>query len=235
MSSYFSVFPRRPVFLPVVHVSSSKQALQNADIAFDRGADGIFLINHDVSGDELLETFHVIKEHHAGWVGINFLDLSPGEAVLRLPRNASGLWVDKSGVKEIGGVINDYELRQWYQLRHTHSIDALYFGGVAFKYQPAVSNLVEVAHCASRSVDVVVTSGEGTGKAPDVNKIRLIRSGIGRDGALAVASGINSQNIHRFIGLVDCFLIATGISKSHTELDPIKVTELVRRLNVHSQ
>ena len=41
----------------------------------------------------------------------------------------------------------------------------LYFGGVAFKYQRPVDDLAEATTKASRFIDVVTTSGAGTGHA----------------------------------------------------------------------
>mmetsp|Transcript_22241 Transcript_22241/g.39156 ORF Transcript_22241/g.39156 Transcript_22241/m.39156 type:complete len:427 (+) Transcript_22241:82-1362(+) len=37
---------KTPVLIPVIHVLSPEQAIRNAQLAFDSGADGVFLINH---------------------------------------------------------------------------------------------------------------------------------------------------------------------------------------------
>ena len=47
---------------------------------------------------------------------------------------------------------------------------------------------------------------------------------------LALASGVTPENVTDYLPFVDCFLVATGISKSFTELDPAKVTGLVENV-----
>ena len=76
-------------------------------------------------------------------------------------------------------------------------------------------------------VVVVTTSGSATGKPPQSEKISQIRKAIG-DQPLAIASGMTERNIKSFLGLVDCFLVATGISRSQTELDPSRVRKMAR-------
>ncbi len=49
MSAFKSIFPKKHAFLAVVHVEGGVQALRNAKIAEQEGADGIFLINHSIS------------------------------------------------------------------------------------------------------------------------------------------------------------------------------------------
>jgi predicted TIM-barrel enzyme len=48
---------------------------------------------------------------------------------------------------------------------------------------------------------------------------------------LAIASGITVQNVDRYLEWADCFLVATGISDSHTELNPSKVRALLERIS----
>ena len=74
-------------------------------------------------------------------------------------------------------------------------------------------------------MDVVTTSGPGTGQVAHVEKIRIMKESLG-DFPLAIASGINPDNILEYLSYSDCFLVATGISRSFEELDLSLVTEL---------
>lgn len=47
---------------------------------------------------------------------------------------------------------------------------------------------------------------------------------------LAIASGITPDNIKRYLPYADCYLVATGISKSFTELDEARLRALVGRV-----
>ena len=105
----------------------------------------------------------------------------------------------------------------------------LYFGGVAFKYQREVEDVAAAARAALSYVDVVTTSGQGTGEAPAIAKIRAMKAAIG-EVPLAIASGIRPENVGDYRGICDCFLVATGISSSASELDGARVAKLVAKL-----
>ena len=44
---------------------------------------------------------------------------------------------------------------------------------------------------------------------------------------LGIASGITPENVSEYLDIADCFLVATGISTSFTELDPVRVRALM--------
>jgi hypothetical protein len=108
----------------------------------------------------------------------------------------------------------------------------LYFGGVAFKYQRPVHDLARAAGLASKYMDVITTSGPGTGQASSRAKIRAMKEALG-DFPLAIASGITPANVHDYLDVADCFLVATGISKSFTELDSTLVKRLAHAIKSH--
>lgn len=74
-------------------------------------------------------------------------------------------------------------------------------------------------------VDVVTTSGPGTGEPPTVEKLATMRQALG-DRALAVASGITPENVEPFLPYVDAFLVATGIEHRFGYLEPGRVRAL---------
>jgi len=224
MGKYQSVFNKRSTFLTVIHVEGTEQALRNAIIAKENGADGIFLINHNISYAALLHAYlKIVGELSKFWVGLNFLDLGR-RAVRVMPQDADGLWVDNAGIVE-DGEDQVAEALRFDRSRKNHGWNGLYFGGVAFKYQAPVADVALVAKLAVPYVDVVTTSGDGTGEAADLGKIKKMKAAIGEH-PLAVASGITPENVHAYVPYVDCFLVATGISHSHTELNPARVRAL---------
>lgn len=223
MTRFDLVFKARPV----VHVESLDQALRNAEIAHGAGCDGVFLINHLGGHSDLLVIHHAVSAEFPGWwIGLNCLDLAPWQVFGLIGIEVDGVWVDNAGIDERAETQVTAELIA--EARNESGWPGLYFGGVAFKYQRPVADLERAAILATRYMDVVTTSGRGTGQSAHVDKIQTMKQAIG-DFPLAIASGITPENINRYLGIADCFLVATGISKSWSELAPDRVGDLVRR------
>ena len=214
------------VVLPVIHVESAAQALRNAKIAREAGCHGVFLINHFIDGPALLEiSGQVVDAFPDWWVGVNCLGQKPEEVVARIDPRVSGIWADNAG-------INEYETSQpaaekFRQACQDQRWNGLYFGGVAFKYQREVKELEQAGRIAAQHIDVVTTSGPGTGKSAPRAKIAALKRGLG-ESPLAIASGITPENVTDYLDLATCFLVATGISSSFTELDPARVKALIK-------
>lgn len=211
------------LFLPVIHVVDAVQTLRNVRIAFANGADGIFLINHECSFERLLSIYHVARTiFPKAWIGLNFLDLDPIQSLSVVPQDANALWVDSMRID-----LNDQDpvrhARRCNEFRRSPASrwHGEFFGGVAFKYQPQTGDPAREARAAAPFVDTITTSGSGTGSAPSVRKIRLMKLAVPAK-PLAVASGMTPENVCDFLPYVDRFLVATGISDSHTELNPSK-------------
>ncbi len=223
-----NTFSERHVILPVIHVASQQQALRNAKIARDANVDGLFLINHGMSYTELLAIHRaVLAEHHDWWVGVNCLDLSPIEVFRYIDNTVSGVWVDNAMIDENAEVQSLAE--RVLDAQREAEWNGLYFGGVAFKYQRPVTDLAQAATKAARYMDVVTTSGPGTGHAALPDKISAMKQALG-DHPLAIASGITPENVGDYLDSGDCFLVATGISKSFEELDAERVHALVKKI-----
>ncbi|MCK5536162.1 MAG: hypothetical protein KAI79_05000 [Bacteroidales bacterium] len=223
-----SVFGKQKVVLPVIHVESSEQAIENCRIALDSGAHGVFLINHHYLYEHLLEVYNSVRKIFPdAWIGLNFLDLSPYEAMLTTPLSVNGIWTDNALIDEnkkdqplANEVIKVIKSRKW---------KGLYFGGVAFKYQRNVDDLETSVKLSQKYLDVITTSGPGTGKSADLVKIQRMCKAA-RKFPLAIASGITPHNVDEYLPYTRAFLVATGISKSFTQLDEHLLKKLVRKV-----
>lgn len=229
MAEFRRIFPGAHTFLAVIHAENLSQVLCNVKIAHDEGADGVFLISHGVlPALQLIWIYQSVRGlYPSWWIGLNFLDRLTYEALRIVPENASGLWVDDGGIIE--GIQDPSKLARLYWKQREEYIDwkGLYFGGVAFKYRKPVYDLARVAGLAVPFMDVITTSGDATGQPPTVKKMQTMRDGIGYH-PLAIASGITAENVGKYFGIADCFLVATSISKSFTELDPVRVRQLAQ-------
>jgi len=229
MDKFYKVFKVQPVVLPVVHVVNKEQTIKNITTAQEGQSDGVFLINHEISGARLFEIYEsIINMFPNFWIGINCLGLKPVEVFNEVFRrglfNLSGLWVDNAMINEYSTEQPDAESIN--KLRQESAWNGLYFGGVAFKYQRPVHEPEKAAKNAIKYMDVITTSGAGTGQPAETEKICKMRLAIGNK-PLAIASGITTENIQNYCGIADCFLVATGISSNFVTLDLQKVKTLV--------
>lgn len=225
-----NAFDNTHVVLPVVHVQSPSQAIRNVTIAYEAQCDGVFLINHGISHAALMTAFAEVKAVFPNfWIGINSLGKDP--LSLFGDEDVSGIWTDNAQIEEHRG--EQVKAERIDDVRVAQNWQGLYFGGVAFKYQREVNELAQAARIAMRYMDVVTTSGPGTGHAPPIAKLRTMKQAIG-DFPLAVASGITTDNVSELLPYCDCVMVATGISKSFTELDRKLTHDLVQTVREFS-
>lgn len=226
-----STLRNRHSILPVIHVESLDQALRNTDAARKSGCDGVFLINHGIPAHVLLDVHRAVSAAHPGWwIGVNCLDLSPHEVFSRLSADVAGVWVDNARIDERAEKQSQADAVS--RARATSGWQGLYFGGVAFKYQRTPEDLAGAARAATRYMDVVTTSGPGTGHSASTDKLAVMRQAVG-DFPLALASGITVDNVYSYLPYVDYLLVATGVSSSWTELDPVKLSDLVSSVRLY--
>lgn len=220
------VFGVPRVLLPVIHPAGWDQALASIRVATNAGVKGVFLINQGMSITEVLRlVLEARRLHPPLWVGVNLLGLDSAAALATAldacEGRIDGIWSDDA---DIGGPV----AQAFVEERRRRGWTGLYFGGVAFKYQTPVADdqLPAVAEAALPYVDVVCTSGPGTGMEASPQKLARLRGGMGRSAALALASGVTADNVVRYLLHVDAFLVGTGLEASFGVLDPGKLQRL---------
>lgn len=221
----------KKLFFPVIHCIDPNteqgigHALRNVEIAKKNGANGVFLIGHGIHFCDLHEIYEQVRKHFPDfWIGINFLDLSYGKNWKRLVEMVdqcsalNGLWIDSMPGERL-------------QVP-TH---IKVFGGVSFKYIDSGIDgeaLKNACDQAVRCVNVATTSGDKTGSAPSVVKLKSIQQYLGGRIPLALASGVNASNVYVFLEYADIFFVASSICErvsglgNHEYLVPQKVREL---------
>lgn len=221
----------------VIHAQNRDQCVANLELARDAGCDGVFLISHGQFGEEAL--LLIAREHSAHGtfggtdsdyvpciqdksfrVGVNLLGQSPSQAFRLTGTVADMLWTDNAHTDDppvMDGLNSDCEWENAISAREHSGFIGTYFGGVAFKYQPRPSDLIQAGRLARRKIDVLTTSGDGTGIAPEVSKLALLAEGF--DDRVAVASGVTAENVLPMLPYTKALLVATGISKDFYNLD----------------
>jgi len=202
--------------IPVIHMLNTPQVLANVDICVRNGIKKVFIINHKVDADSLIQCAYRVKvEFPSLWVGINMLGLTAEEALTTPLNGIDGIWADSSLTLDKVSVC--------------HNFQGLFFGGLAFKYQPQPADLKTACEDATRVTDVATTSGSGTGKAATVPKIKSIREYLG-DHPMAIASGISADNVESYKGLADYLLVASSITDPKEMIIEEKLIELNKKL-----
>ncbi len=234
MNRIEQVFWRAPVVLPVVHPVSREEALRSIAVVQRAGAKGLFLIDQGLDERGVLELVLEVRELYPSlWVGLNLLSRRPAQALAvaldACSGRIDGIWSDNAGIDERANA--QPRADEFVAARRARNWNGLYFGGVAFKYQRAVAfdDLGRIAALAARYMDVLCTSGPGTGQAADPEKLRAIHAGAG-EAAVALASGVTAENVHSYVPYAHAFLVGTGIEARFGVIDEQKLTALLRAI-----
>lgn len=200
--------------IPVIHMINENQVLTNVEICLSCGIEKIFIINHQTTSEELIKCTKRVKDTYPTlWVGVNMLDKYVEDAIL-YEFGFDGLWCDQS-IK-----LEDYKHRKF---------EGMLFTGLAFKYQPQPKDIELACKESILTSDVSTTSGPGTGKAADINKILQLRNHLGEH-PMAIASGVNSTNIDSYKGVVDYLLVASSITSASEIIYKDKLLELLEHI-----
>jgi len=205
-------------------------------VAFEYGADGVYVINHlNFNKQETLDVLDAIKDSNTeNFVGVNFLTLGV-DGVFRylyeshkngnLKNLPDAIWSDNANSNHSG--LSLEQLKKRYDgLRHIKLL-----GGIAFKYSAEytdspVQAQIEVKNNQDK-VDIITTSGPGTGQPPSFEKIAAMKEIAAKP--IALASGIDASNIDQFRGIVDEILAASSVeTQSYSGIfDKAKLKELI--------
>jgi hypothetical protein len=197
--------------IPVIHMLDEQQVYKNIELCQKCSIEKVFLINHRVATFDLLTCAMNAKIlYEEMWIGINMLGIETVTAISKEYPLINGLWSDETITLE------DYTKREF---------TGLYFGGLAFKYQPQPTDLELACKNAILTTDVACTSGSGTGKAPTMAKINAIREYLG-DHPMAIASGVSIDNIESYKGIADYLLVASSITDKNEMIIKDKLLEL---------
>ncbi len=142
--------------------------------------------------------------------------------------NPDGIWIDNSYInKNCNFDIPNLILDQFDKLKWK----GLYFGGVMFKYQNNDNTDIETLKEVHKYIDILTTSGNGTGISIDTDKLNYIYDNTKEHILTAVASGINSNNIKFIKDKCDIFIVRTSLVNDNNDIILEKLDDLINALN----
>lgn len=210
---------RKEMIMPVIHKVSEAQVLENVRVCARNGIFHVWLIDHSLSSWQNLDDTlkNVRRKFPEMWVGVNYLQLT-SHAAAKLVREGltspSGLWCDNGHLEKAGEDTTAMAIRDLML-----GTGVSYFGGVEFKYQrkPKEGEIEWVHKRASELMDVLTTSGPGTGQEINLDKLKRMRDNVG-DCNIAVASGVSHRNKNEIFKYADYAMVASSITTPGTEM-----------------
>jgi predicted TIM-barrel enzyme len=202
---------------PVVHIHEESVAKDQAMIAIEEGADGVYLIdNHSHTPSRLFRVVKLLNQvYPRPFIGINILGLRPSQqldwcgsaldagAISKAP---GAVWSDLMDLDDDAAILKGTDRR----LRNVITLGAASFKDQDETEDPEIS--AESAMRAAVFSDIVVTSGSGTGIPPSKEKVDAMKDAVstlnGKE--LAVASGVSPDNVSS-LSSADQVLVASSI------------------------
>jgi hypothetical protein len=205
------------IILPVIHFSTREIAFANAEIAFANGCDGVFVINMGFEEtDAIIPSICALlkQEFPDKKIGVNFLYSEFIPNLINNTNNIDMIWTDDTIPERYDPVV-DKEL-------YKRPIEI--YESFAFKYKREDSDFVNTGKMILSKGRIPTTSGPATGQPPSVEKVLQLSELT----TLALASGLDPNNVHLFKNHITHALVATGISETFYKFDPVKVKDFVQ-------
>lgn len=220
---------------PVIHAENIESMLKDYATCVYADINQIFLIDHNNAGPQLLiDSIHEIRDDESNcnaypmFVGVNFLCYPTWQALVeyfKYNHMFNALWVDNTHPDDVS-VLRSLEIIKKYLCPTTSKL----FGGVGFKYQKHKSEITLQCDNVMHYVDVLTTSGNATGKAPAIEKLKLIQP-YRTTHRVAIASGVSLENIEAFLPYADDFLVYSSVANADGRLNGKKLKELNKIIN----
>lgn len=211
--------------IPVIHHKTELLSIKNAEICAKNKSYGIFVISMDGDNFGLAALSRRIKlEFPELKVGINLLGCSALDSVYEgLNYSLDMTWSDFPIVT--GSYITPEAKLIEEEIKTTRH---LFFNSVDFKYQKAEPNIHQAVLNSQLLGFVPTTSGQATGKAADLSKIKSMKDSL-KEYPLAIASGLTPDNVNEYSPYIEYGLVATGISEDFYTFNELKLLEIIQK------
>lgn len=232
-------FDNKPIF-GMIHLAGGdvkttmELALEEAEIMFSEGVDGIIIENYHGDIESVRCTlFHL--QNFDGVLGINILP-NDYELALELAEefNADFIQLDyvagkynrstKINEEHYFGVKNKF----LQERKYSGMEEIIILGGIWPKYYQPIkgSVLKDDIEIGMKRAEFIVVTGEGTGKQTPIEKIREFRNILGKH-PLIIGAGLNPSNVIEQLSIADGAIVGStfkpyGITTQKVERSLVK-------------
>jgi len=232
-NNYNKIYGKIPIF-GMIHLAGEypvQQALKEIKIFEQEGVDAAIIENyHNHSVQTIIQTFdELAKIETSVSIGVNVL---PNEFYLSLPL-AQQYGADFIQLDHVAGTYGGHGtlLFSEYQNVKERNPDVIVLGGVHPKYYHPVegSDLEEDLKTGMQRAEAIVVTGEGTGMATPIDKIKRFREVIG-DHPLVVGAGLTPDNAYEQLCISDGAIVGSSLklnSNTHNPIDRQLVREFI--------
>lgn len=217
------------VFLPVVYAIDETQALRNADIAREAQADGVFLVNHGIGCQQLLQIAAKMADAQPGlFVGVSCLDLSTQNVVRCLPPGVRGVWANESPTADGAGKDAD----AISEARWASGWDGLLFGTLPSRGLRKDHNSLDGLVAAMSHIDVPTVVGYAKTQPADLLEFRALRRAFG-DRPFGIAASIGPDVVEALLPYVNCVMTAPRAGQGLEHLDLQETRRLAAKIHAY--
>jgi hypothetical protein len=222
---------------PVININEKAQTVEQAGLAFENEAAGVYLINHHNNGlHNQIDAYNAVAQQYPDkFIGLNIVYLPTSFETFNFVRNIANsgyiarlpdaIWFDDAGQ----GAEITHEIRQ-----EDPDLAAIkYLGGIAFKYKNFFSKnsarAVKEVYRLSQYVDVVAANSDDMGVPLSLDKVQSLKQAAAGK-PIAIDGGITSDNMPSFNGNVDQILASESIETFPQSgiIDPFKIAKIIR-------
>lgn len=191
-----------------------QRALRETGIYLRNGVDAVLVENYFGSAADCESVLAALQERMPEAVyGVNIL--GDDARAFRLAARYCARFIQIDSVCGHFPPDRDAELaRELAGLREQYGVPVL--GGVRFKYQRVCSgrSLEEDLRLGMERCDAVVVTGEGTGQATPLGKIRVFRRILG-DFPLVAGAGVTESTVRETLSLCDGAIVGSWFKERH--------------------
>ena len=207
-------------------------AREEIEIMYGAGVNAVMVENYFGGTRDVGNVLSLLREEYADRVyGVNVL--GDFETAFNLAEQYNAAFVQ---VDSICGHLSPSHEQAYFDAIDRCRVETGIFlmGGVRFKYQPVRSGrtLAEDLAIGRRHCDAIVVTGEGTGIATDMEKIKEFRSHL-PDSPLIVGAGITADTCAAQLAVADGGIVGSYFKydgNAHNRMDPQRVTAFMYAL-----